>query len=90
MLVPCRISLNLVRKQHEVPVWSEELGVLVELHLSNPSSGCKLAAPTPVLVFGTAEREALRVLSDEVIRKKDKGSGACINLNGDVSKGKGN
>lgn len=34
------------------------------------------------------EREALRVLSDEVIPKKDKGSGACINLSGDVSRGK--
>lgn len=71
-------------------MWSEELGVLVEPHLSNPSSGCKLAALTPVLVFGTVEREARRVLSDEVIPKKDKGSGACINLNGDVSEGKGN
>lgn len=49
-------------------------------------------APNPELGEGKGEgdkeREALRVLSDEVIPKKDKGSGACTNLSGDVSPGK--
>lgn len=84
------MSLNPARKRRGVPVRWEELGVLVEPQLSNPSSGCKLAAPPAALALGTAGREALRVLSDEVIPRKDKGSGACINLHGDVSEGKGN
>lgn len=52
-----------------------------------PAANLQLQAPSPERER-ERERESLRVLSDEVIPKKDKGSGACINLSGDVSREK--